>query len=93
VERHSVARRAIAATPGVKDMRITRAEPLRIAGQPGEEIFVEAKDARSGTALTVAQWIRFGSGGFVRLLCMTKTDTWDQMFPRFRAVRDGIEPK
>jgi hypothetical protein len=92
-DRHSVARRAIAATPGVKDMRITRAEPLRIAGQPGEEIFVEAKDARSGTALAVAQWIRFGSGGFVRLLCMTKTDTWDQMFPRFRAVRDGIEPK
>jgi hypothetical protein len=92
-ERHSVARRAIASTPGVKDMRITRAEPLRIAGQPGEEIIVEAKDAKSGTALTVAQWLRFGSGGFVRLLCMTRTDTWDQMFPRFRAVRDGIDPK
>jgi hypothetical protein len=92
-ERHSFARRAIATTPGVKDMQITRAEPLRIAGQPGEEIFVEAKDAKSGTALRVAQWLRFGSGGFVRLLCMTRTDTWDQMFPRFRAVRDGIEAK
>jgi hypothetical protein len=34
-----------------------------------------------------------GSGGFVRLLCRTRSDTWDQMFPRFRAVRDGIDPK
>jgi len=92
-ERHSFARRAIAATPGVKEMRITRAEPLRISGQPGEEIIVEAKDAKSETPLTVAQWLRFGSGGFVRLLCMTRTDSWDQMFPRFRAVRDGIEAK
>ena len=92
-ERHSFARRAISATPGVKDMQIARAEPLRIGGQPGEEMIVEAKDAKSGIALTVVQWLRFGSGGFVRLLCMTRRDAWDQMFPRFRAVRDGIEPK
>jgi len=92
-ERHSFARRAIATTPGVKEMQIKRAEPLRIGGQPGEEMIVEAKDARSGTALTVVQWLRFGSGGFVRVLCMTRTDAWDRMFPRFRAVRDGIEPK
>jgi hypothetical protein len=92
-ERHSFARRAIASTPGVKEMQIQRAEPLRIGGQPGEEMVVTAKDARSGAALTVVQWLRFGSGGFIRLLGMTRTDTWDQMFPRFRAVREGIEPK
>jgi hypothetical protein len=92
-ERHSFARRVISTTPGVKDMQITRAEPLRIGGQPGEEMIVEAKDTKSGAALTLVQWLRFGSGGFVRLLCMTRSDTWDQMFPRFRAVRDGIDPK
>lgn len=92
-ERHSFARRAIATTPGVKEMQIKRAEPLRIGGQPGEEMIVEAKDASTGTALTAVQWLRFGSGGFVRLLCLTRTDAWDRMFPRFRAVRDGIEPK
>lgn len=92
-ERHSFARRAIAATPGVKDMQVKRAEPLRIGGQPGEEMIVDGKDSKSGTALTVVQWLRFGSGGFIRLLGITRADAWDAMFPRFRAVRDGIEPK
>jgi hypothetical protein len=92
-DRDSVARRAIAATPGVKDMHIERSEPLRIGGQPGQEMLVEAKDAKSETALTLVQWIRFGPNGYMRMLGVARKDEWDKVFPRFRAVRDGIEPK
>jgi len=92
-ERDSLARRAIATTPGVKEMRIERAEPLRIGGQPGAEMIVQAKDARTDTAVTLVQWLRFGSGGSMRLLGISRADAWDKMFPRFRAMRDGIEPK
>jgi hypothetical protein len=92
-DRDSMARRAIAATPGVKDMRAVRSEPMRIAGQPGHEIVVEATDARTEAELRIVQWLRFGSAGSLRLLGAVRKDDWDNMFPRFRAVRDAIEPK
>ncbi len=93
LDRESLARRAMSATPGVKDMRIVRSEPMRIVGQPGHEIVVDAKDAKTETELRVVQWLRFGANGSLRLLGAVRKDDWDKMFPRFRAVRDGIEPK
>jgi hypothetical protein len=92
-DRDSMARRAISATPGVKDMRVVRSEPLRLAGQPGHEIVVDAKDAKTEADLRVVQWLRFGPAGSLRLLGAARADQWERMFPRFRAVRDGIEPK
>ena len=92
-DRDSLARRAISGTPGVKDMRIVRSEAMRIAGQPGHEILVDAKDAKTETELRVVQWLRFGPGGSLRVLGAVRKDEWDKVFPRFRAVRDGIEPK
>jgi hypothetical protein len=92
-QRASIGRRLIATTPGVKEMRIERAEPLRVGGQPGQEMIVQAKDAASDTDLTVVQWLRFGSGGSMRLLGVGRKDAWEKLFPRFRAVRDGIAPK
>ncbi len=92
-DRDSLARRAISGTPGVTDMRIVRSEAMRIAGQPGHEIVVDAKDAKTETELRVVQWLRFGPGGSLRVLGAVRKDEWDKVFPRFRAVRDGIEPK
>jgi hypothetical protein len=92
-DRDSVARRAIAATPGLKEVRIARSEPLRIGGQPGQEMLVEAKDAKSDTALTLVQWIRFSPNGYMRLLGIARKEQWEKVFPRFRAIRDGIEAK
>jgi hypothetical protein len=92
-DRDSLARRAISGTPGVTDMRIVRSEAMRIAGQPGHEILVDAKDAKTETELRVVQWLRFGPGGSLRVLGAVRKDEWDKVFPRFRAVRDGIEPK
>jgi hypothetical protein len=92
-ERDSLARRAIAATPGLKDIRINRSEPLRIGGQPGQEMLVEAKDGRSDAVLNVVQWLRFGPNGYMRMLGVAPKQEWEKAFPRFRAIRDGIGPK
>lgn len=92
-ERGSLARRVIATTPGVKSMQVERAGPLRIGGMPGEEMVVQAKDAKSATDVTIVQWLRFGSSATMRLLGIARKDAWDAIFPRFRAIRDGVTPK
>jgi hypothetical protein len=56
-------------------------------------MLVGAKDTKTEADLTLVQWLRFGSGGTLRLLGAARKDQWDSIFPRLRAVRDGIEPK
>jgi hypothetical protein len=92
-DREGFARRLLAATPGVKEIRIVRSEPLRIGGQPGHELIAEAKDEVSGTDVTMAQWLRFGPGRFLHIFGLARKDVWPAVFTRMRAVRDGIEPK
>jgi hypothetical protein len=41
----------------------------------------------------VAQWLRFGTGGFMQMIGMAKVDVWTTVLTRLRAVRDGIQPK
>jgi hypothetical protein len=82
-DREGFARRLLAATPGVKDIRIVRSEPQRIGGQPGHEVI----------AVTMVQWMRFGPGRFLHIFGLARTDAWQSVFTRMRALRDGIEPK
>ena len=74
-------------------MRLLRSEKMRISGQNGHEILAAARDAKTNIDITLAQWIRFGPSASMRLLGAARKDQWDQYYPRFRAVRDGIEPK
>lgn len=89
-ERDGIARRMIGETPGLKDMKVVRSEPLRIANQQGHEILIEAKDAKTGTEVNAVQWLRFGSGTLLRIVGVARKDTWDSNFRRFRQVRDGL---
>jgi len=41
--------------------------------------------------VSVVQWLRFGSGGYLRVIGVSPSEKWDQFFDRFRAVRDGID--
>jgi hypothetical protein len=42
----------------------------------------------------VVQWLRFGSGNAtMRIIASSPRDDWPKSFPRFRAVRDGIQPR
>jgi hypothetical protein len=92
-DRASFARMAMSGAPGVKDMRIQRMEPMRIAGQPGFEVVVEGKDVKTDIDLTAVQWLRFGMSSSLRMLAIARKDAWSTMFPRFRAIRDGLTPK
>jgi hypothetical protein len=92
-DRQRFARTLFGGTPAIKDMRLTRAEPERIGGQPGYEIVANGKDMKTDTEVTVVQWLRFNGGSYTRLLGVARKDAWDTVFPRFRALRDGVEPK
>lgn len=90
-DRERFARGVLADTPGIKNIRLLRSEPLRISGQQGYEIVAEAKDVKTDADLMVAQWVRFGHTGHLRVTAMARKQGWGELFPRMRAVRDGID--
>jgi hypothetical protein len=80
--------------PGLREMRVTVSEPIRIDGAPGFETRIDAISGKSNTPVTVVQWLRFGGGTTaIRVIGSAPRDQWEQAFPRFRAVRDGIESR
>jgi hypothetical protein len=92
-EREGFARRLLASTPGVKEIRVVRSEPLRIGGQPGHQLIAEARDDPSTTPVTMVQWLRFGPGRFMHIFGLARTEVWQSVFMRMRTLCDGIEPK
>jgi len=76
----------------VRELRLQSSEPMRINGAPGHEIRAQAKGPR-GDTVSLVQWLRFGTGGFLRIIGLSPTDKWDQSFGRFRTVRDGIDTR
>jgi len=90
-DRGSYAEQLLSTVP-IAGMRLTNSEPMRIGGQPGYEVRAEGKDGH-GNPVTVVQWLRFGTGGFLRVLAVAQKDKWDDAFPRFRAIRDGIQTR
>lgn len=90
-ERGRFARDLLSSAP-LRDLAVTLLEPMRIGGQQGVEIRAQAKGL-GGEPVSLAQWVRFGSGGFLRVVGVVRQDDWDALFTRFRAVRDGIEPR
>ncbi|MGY3449100.1 hypothetical protein [Bradyrhizobium sp. USDA 4353] len=92
-DRGRVAQQAATTIPGVRDARITMSEPIRIDGLPAYETRIEATSGKDNTPVTVVQWLRFGGPSTLRIIGSAPRDQWSAAFPRFRAVRDGIQPK
>lgn len=93
-ERDRFARQAVAAVPGLNNGRITSSEPVRIDGTPGFETRVDATAGKDEQPVQLVQWLRFsGSGATLRILAIAKKEDWAAAFPRFRAVRDGIQAR
>jgi len=67
--------------------------PRRIGGQQGHQILATARDGAGSTGLTVVQWLRFGGGAYLQMIGIARADAWKDAYPRFRSVRDGIEPR
>lgn len=79
-------------TAPLANLRVQLSEPQRISNGPGYEIRAQATGPR-GNDVSLVQWVRFGGSGFLRIIGVSSTDSWDKMFTRFRAVRDGVEPR
>jgi hypothetical protein len=92
-DRSRLAQQAFNNIPGFLDRRVTVSEPIRIEGQPAHEIRADAREAMTGKPVTVVQWLRFGQNAYVHILAVTPKEHWSRDFPRFRAVRDGIQPR
>ena len=92
-DRARFAEQAARAIPGMHTGRITMSEPVRIDGAAGYETRIDATSGRDDAPVTLVQWLRFGNGGSMRIIGSAPRDQWEKAFPRFRAVRDGIEPR
>jgi hypothetical protein len=88
-DRSLFARDLLANAP-VRDLTLQSSEPMRINGGPGHEIRAQGKGPR-GDAVSLVQWLRFGTSAFLRIIGVSPADKWDQAFTRFRTVRDGIQ--
>jgi hypothetical protein len=91
-DRDNFARNLLSGMAEFKDVRIVSRDMLRLGMIPMHEIQAEAKDAKTDQPMKFVQWVRFGSGGFVRMVGISRAEAWRDAFPRFRAVRDGIRP-
>jgi hypothetical protein len=92
-DRGRFAQQAATQIPGVREARITMSEPQRIDGQPGYETRIDAVSGKDNTPVTIVQWLRFGSQSALRMIGSAPREEWTKAFPRFRAVRDGLQPK
>ncbi len=92
--RDTFARNLLSGVGDIKEVRIIGADMLRLGGGlQTHQLFVEARDAKTKAPMKLVQWIRFGSGAFLRILGIARADDWSDAFPRFRAVRDGVNPR
>jgi len=92
--REIFARNLFGSIGNFKDLRIIGTEILRLGGGlQTHQLFAEARDAKTDAPLKLVQWVRFGAGAFVRIVGIARADEWSDAFPRFRAVRDGVNPR
>jgi hypothetical protein len=87
-DRPRFARDMLGRTP-LKELTLQSADDMRIGGSPGFEIRGKAQSLQD-TPVSMVQWVRFMGGGYIRIVGVSPTTKWDEMFGRFRAVRDGI---
>ncbi|MCP3474514.1 hypothetical protein NLM33_29790 [Bradyrhizobium sp. CCGUVB1N3] len=92
-DRARFAQEAAMQIPGMRESRITMSEQIRVNGQPAMETRLDGVSGKDKTQVTVVQWIRFGGGTSLRIIASAPRDQWSEAFTRFRAVRDGIQPK
>jgi len=92
-DRGRFAQQAATQIPGIREARITMSEPIRIDGMPAYETRIDATSGKDNTLVTIVQWLRFGGPNMLRIIGSAPRDQWSSAFPRFRAVRDGIQPR
>jgi hypothetical protein len=92
-DRARFAQEAATRIPGIREARITMSEPIRIGGVQAYETRLDGTSGKDNTAVSIVQWMRFGGPAMMRIVGIAPRDQWVSAFPRFRAVRDGIQPR
>jgi hypothetical protein len=92
-DRGRFAEQAATSIPGVRNWHLTMSEPVRLDGLAGYETRLDATSGKDNTPVTLVQWLRFGGGNTMRIIGSAPRDRWTEAFPRFRAVRDGVQPR
>lgn len=82
--------RDLLVTAPLRNVSITAMESMRIENLPGYEVRANA-EGPDGAPAALVQWLRFGSTGYLRVIGVVAKDRWNELFTRFRAVRDGID--
>ena len=76
--------------------RLFQRGPAKMAKKLAEEaveVVIDAISGKDNTPVTIVQWLRFGAQTSVRVIGSSPRTDWEKAFPRFRAVRDGIQPR
>ena len=94
-DRANFARNMFTGLGDFKDIRVISGDMLRLGGgtMPTHELQAEATDAKTGAPVKIVQWVRFGSGVFIRMVGVARADLWGKAFTQFRAVREGVGPR
>jgi hypothetical protein len=93
-DRGRFARDLAANIAGLRDVKMTNNEPLRIDSTAGYETRIEGVTGKDNTPVRVVQWLRFGSGqSTLRIVASAPQAEWSEAFTRFRTVRDSISAK
>jgi hypothetical protein len=92
-DRDNFARNLLGGMSELKEARIVSRDLIKLGLMQTHEIQAEGNDAKSGEPMKLVQWIKFGNGGFIRLVGIARADTWRDAFPRFRGVRDGLKTR
>jgi hypothetical protein len=93
-DRGRFARDLAANIAGLRDVKMTNNEPLRIDSTAGYETRIEGVTGKDNTPVRVVQWLRFGSGSAtLRIVASAPQSGWSDAFTRFRTVRDSISAK
>lgn len=92
-DRDNFARGLLGGMNEFKDARVVSRDLIRLGGTHTHEIQAEGKDLKTGVPMRLVQWVRFGTGGYIRLVGIASAERWREAFPRFRGVRDGMKPR
>ncbi len=92
-EKARLAEQVATTIPGLRESRITSSEPIRIDSGSSFETRISGVTGKNDTPISVVQWLRFGGSATLRIIASSRREEWADAFPRFRAVRDGVQPR
>lgn len=91
-DREAFSRAQFLGTRALRVDGIDSTNMTEIAGRPGQEI-VGRGQTRSAVPLKMVQWTVFAPSATLLMMGTVRPLGFEQLYPQFLALRDGIHPK